>query len=245
MKSNWYFCQFSQTHRTISIVITVGYGQMRNAACGQIKTTPAVPLVFNRSGKIGDSTMKRSSLLAVIAVSMLALAQAWAQDVRYNFDKNTDFSKFKTYKWVPLKDAQPLDAIIDKDIKDSVDNQLATKGLTKTEGENADLLVGYQGAVGQEKQFSSYSSDFGYGAGWRGGGWYGGGMGSTYTTGQTSTIYIGQIAVDMYDSANKDLVWRGTASKTIDPKAKPDKQQKNLNKAMAKLFKNYPPKPKE
>jgi hypothetical protein len=49
----------------------------------------------------------------------------------------------------------------------------------------------------------------------------------------------------MYDSANKDLVWRGVASKTIDPKAKPDKQQKNLAKAMKKLFKNYPPTVKE
>jgi hypothetical protein len=45
----------------------------------------------------------------------------------------------------------------------------------------------------------------------------------------------------MYDSANKALVWRGVMSKTIDPKAKPDKQQKNLNKAVAKLLKNYPP----
>jgi hypothetical protein len=65
------------------------------------------------------------------------------------------------------------------------------------------------------------------------------------TTGSTSTIYIGQLAVDMYDSANKDLVWRGVASKTIDPKAKPDKQQKNLAKAMKKLFKNYPPQVKK
>jgi hypothetical protein len=45
----------------------------------------------------------------------------------------------------------------------------------------------------------------------------------------------------MYDSANKDLVWRGVASKTLDAKAKPEKQEKNLNKAVAKLLKNYPP----
>lgn len=46
------------------------------------------------------------------------------------------------------------------------------------------------------------------------------------TTGSTSTIYIGQLGLDMYDSAKKDLVWRGAASKTIDPNAKPEKQQK-------------------
>jgi hypothetical protein len=36
-------------------------------------------------------------------------------------------------------------------------------------------------------------------------------------------------------------VWEGTASKVIDPKAKPEKQQKNLAKAVSKLLKNYPP----
>jgi hypothetical protein len=46
----------------------------------------------------------------------------------------------------------------------------------------------------------------------------------------------------MYDPAKKQLVWRGTATKTLDPKAKPEKRQKNLAKAMTKLFKNYPPK---
>jgi len=180
--------------------------------------------------------MKKRILLAAIAMTVLALGRAWAQDVRYNFDKETDFSKFKTYKWVPLKDATQLNDITDKMIKTAIDEQLATKGLTKTDADTADLYVGYQAAVGQEKQFTSYSSDRG---------WYGGGMGSSTTTGTTSTIYVGQIAVDMYDSSHKDLVWRGLASKTIDQKAKPDKQQKNLTKAMAKLFKNYPPEVKK
>lgn len=61
------------------------------------------------------------------------------------------------------------------------------------------------------------------------------------TTGQTSTIYVGQLVLDMYDSANKDLVWRGIGSKTIDTDAKPDKQEKNLNKTVKKMLKNYPP----
>lgn len=185
--------------------------------------------------------MKKSTLLAVIASSALALGSAWAQDVRYNFDKSTDFSKFKTYKWVPIKDAAVANELVDKNIKAAVDAQLAAKGLTKTDADTADLYVGYQGAVGQEKELTSYNTGWGgAGPGWWRGGYYGGG--SSMTTGQTSTIYIGQIAVDMYDAANKALVWRGIVSKQLDTKAKPDKQEKNLNKAMAKLFKNYPPK---
>jgi Domain of unknown function (DUF4136) len=176
-----------------------------------------------------------------LSVGILVTISAFAQDVRYNFDKNADFSKFKTYKWVTLKDAQKVNDLVDKQIVDAVDAELATKGLTKVTEDSANLYIGYQAGIGQEKQFTSYSSDWGYGPGWYGGGWYGGGPSMGTTTGQTSTIYIGQLALDMYDSANKDLAWRGIASKTIDPKAKPEKQQKNLAKAVKKLLKNYPP----
>ncbi len=52
------------------------------------------------------------------------------------------------------------------------------------------------------------------GPGW-GHGWYGAGGGGM-TTGTTSTIYIGQLALDMYQASAKSLVWRGTATKTLD-----------------------------
>jgi hypothetical protein len=182
-------------------------------------------------------TMKKA-LSATVALLVAVVCSAFAQDVRYNFDKNTDFSKFKTYKWVQLKDAQQLDDLTDKQIKAALDKQLSAKGLTKSDSDHADLYIGYQAAVGQEKQFTSYNTGWGYGPGW--GGWHGG-MTSSTTYGQTSTIHTGQLALDMYDPANHDLVWRGVASKTLDPKAKPDKRQKNLDKTAAKLLKNYPP----
>lgn len=183
--------------------------------------------------------MNRTRLLSLLVPILLMLGNAHAQDVRYNFDKDADFSKFKTYTWVVLKDAVQLDNIMDKNIKSAVDEELAKKGLTKVDSDKADLYIGYQGSVSQDKEFTSYSSGWGYGPGWYGGGWYG--PSSTMTTGQTNTIYTGQLVLDMYDSAHKDLVWRGVVSKTLDTKAKPEKQQKNLAKAMSKLLKNYPP----
>jgi Domain of unknown function (DUF4136) len=184
--------------------------------------------------------MKALCQLSIVFL-LAAFGSALAQDVRYNFDKNTDFSKFRTYKWVSIKGAQQVNDIVDKQIKDAVDVELSKKGLNKVDGDTADLYVAYQAAVGQEKQFTSYSTDWRYGGGWYRGGWYGGGGGMSTTTGQTSTIYTGQLAIDLYDSGNQDLVWRGVVSKTIDPKAKPNKQQKNLAKSLAKLLKNYPP----
>jgi len=174
---------------------------------------------------------------------LITASSAIAQDVRYNFDKDTNFANFKTYKWVDMKDAPKVDSLVDKDIKDSVNAKLAEKGLTLSESDTADLYVAYQAGVGSEKQFTSYSSGWGYGPGWYSGGWYNGGGGMT--TGQTSTIYTGQLVLDMYDSKNHDLVWRGVVSKTIDPEAKPEKQQKNLDKAVGKLLKNYPPEAKK
>jgi Domain of unknown function (DUF4136) len=192
--------------------------------------------------------MKKYLILAA-ALLLGSVTTTVAQDVRYNFSSGSDFTKYKTYKWVDLKGTDHANELTEKQIKEAIDSTLATKGLQKVDSDTADLYIDIQTAVSTEKQFTSYNTGWGYGPGW-GGGWYGygygyrGGMTSTTTTGSTSTIYIGQLDLDMYDSAKKDLVWRGTASKTIDPKAKPEKQQKNITKAVTKLLKNYPPEKK-
>lgn len=183
--------------------------------------------------------MKRLCFFSILLI-LIAVSSATAQDVRYNFDNTANFAAYKTYKWVPIKDAAKVPDLLDRQIKAAYDAELSKKGLTNVEGDKADLFIGYQLAVNEEKQFSSYSSGWGTGPGYRGG-WYGGGM--TTTTGQTSTIYVGQLAIDIYDAAKQQLVWRGLASRTIDEKAKPDKQQKNLAKAVAKMLKNFPPPP--
>jgi Domain of unknown function (DUF4136) len=184
--------------------------------------------------------MKKAYFL-ILLLFVVGVSSVMAQDVRYNFAQGEDFSKYKTYKWVSIKNADQVDEITAKQITTALDTELAKKGLTKTDADSADLYIGYQTAIGTEKQFNSFNTGWGYGPGW-GGGWYGGGMGTTTVT--TTTIYVGQLAVDMYDAAKKEMVWRGVASKTIDPKAKPEKRQKNITKSVEKLLKNYPPKKK-
>jgi len=141
---------------------------------------------------------------------------------------------------VAMKDGQHPDQLVDQQIHAALDAELAKKGLTKTDKDDASLYVGYQVAVGQEKQINSYTTG---GAGWGYGARWGGGYGGM-TTATTSTINIGMLVFDMYDASAKQLVWRGKATKTLDANAKPDKRQKNLTKAVEKLLKNYPPKKK-
>jgi hypothetical protein len=189
-----------------------------------------------------DMTMKKLFVLPLVLL-LAGAGSALAQDVRYNFDSATSFAGFKTYKWVVIKGATQLADLAERQVKAAIDAELALKGLAKSEADTADLYIGYQAAVGQEKEYTSFDSGWGYGPGWYGGGWYGAGGG--VTTGTTSTIYIGQLALDMYASAPHKLVWRGVVSKTLDPKAKPDKQEKNLKKAVTKMLENYPPKQKK
>ena len=141
-----------------------------------------------------------------------------------------------------LPDNPSEDQLINNEIKRAIDEQLAQKGLLKVD-KNADLHVSYHAAIRQEQ--SLYLS----GMDWGDRGWGGWGSGARSWNGsmqaQTSSVPIGTIVVDMYDPTLDDLIWRGDATKTIDLKKDPDKNYKNLQKAMAKLLKNYPPQPKK
>jgi len=177
--------------------------------------------------------MKRMIGLTVAILGMAAVASA--QDIRFNFDSEANFAKFKTYKWVEMSGGVKLDDLIARQLTSALETGLRAKGLAKVDGDSVDLYIGYQAAASQERQVDLYSTGgFGMGPRW------GGGM----ATATTSTLTVGSISLDMYEVASKHLVWRGTATKTIDPNAKPDKRQKNISKGVTKLLKNYPPKKK-
>jgi len=176
-----------------------------------------------------QTKLGRKPFLFIFALSLVAVRTLVAQDVTYNFMPGTNFSQFHTYKWVAIQGAVYPNQILDAEIKDAVNSQLQAKGLTLTTGDKADLYVGYQTTVDQQRQWNAYGM---------GGGWRFGGMG----TATSSTIDVGTIVLDMYDPSTKTLVWTGRATKTIDPSSNQQKNQKNLDNAMKKLLKNYPPK---
>lgn len=172
---------------------------------------------------------KAFAAIGISFVLTLAASALAAQDVKSNAMPGTDFSKYHTYKWVLVEGASHPNQIVDAEIKQAVDAQLSAKGLTKATGDKADLYVGYQTAIDQQKQWNAYGE---------GGRWFGGGM----ATVNSQTIDIGTLIVDMYDPGTKQLVWTGQATKTMDPGNNQQKNEKNLDKAMTKLFKAFPPK---
>lgn len=164
--------------------------------------------------------------VAIFALSIVAVAQ----DVTYNYDQSADFSKYKTYAWGKDPGELKVDQLTDKNIRTAVDKELAGKGLTLApSADQASLLIGYNIAIDQERQIDAWGAP----------GWRWGGMASA----TTSTIHIGTLVLDIYDPAMKQLVWRGTATKEIQPSKDPQKNQEKLQKGVAKLLKNFPPPP--
>jgi hypothetical protein len=153
------------------------------------------------------------------------LATAQAQDIQFDYDRSANFSAYKTYQWVDSNAGRAPNQLTDQNIQRAVNEQLAAKGLQRVES-GGDLQISYQVAVDQEKEFN------GFGSGPR---FYG--MGRV----TSSTIEVGKLQIDLFDPARNQLVWSGAAEKTLDIKKDPDKNYRNLQKAMAKLFKNYPP----
>ena len=180
-----------------------------------------------------------------LVLALVACSVTYAQDVRTNYMPGTNFSKYHTYAWVNAvhgvpRVGGPPDEILDAQVKQAIDAQMAAKGFTRVEDTSkADLLLGYQLAIDQEKQINGFGDSWG---GYGGGGWgpWGGSSFGSFSA-NTSTTYIGTFVVGMYDPAAKKLVWIGAAQHAIEPSKKQEKNQQRLNKGAQKLLKNFPP----
>jgi hypothetical protein len=160
---------------------------------------------------------------------LVALGTALAQHVQTDFDHKANFTQYKTYSWQEIK---PADSLWDARIKDAVDAQLAAKGWTQVQSGGDVAIVAIKTTQTQRTLQTFYD---GFGGGWR---WRGfGGMGESTTTEQD--YKEGTLVVDLYDAKTKQLVWRGSAEDTVSDKAA--KNEKNLDKAAAKMFKDFPP----
>ena len=179
----------------------------------------------------------RMKFYAPLSLIFLISVTAYAQKVNTDFDKNANFSSYKTYTWAEGTPARnPLGH---QRIIAGIEAQLAAKGWQKVEND-PDVVVIYSAATSTKTQINTFESGGpwgGYRWGW--GGYRGMGGGTSTTTVQE--IPVGQLIVDMADVKNKSFIWRGTASDTLSDK--PEKNQKKLDKVLAKMFKNFPPTP--
>ena len=172
--------------------------------------------------------MRIATLVTTLGLA-LASATASAQSLTYDYDKSADFSKVKTYAWT--SGINLPDELNHKRIVTAIEAQLAAKGLRRVEpGGTADVLVAYHARVERDVQINASST-----------GWGGARFGNRMGTARAEEILNGTIAVDLYDAKTETLLWRGVARKGVDPEASPEKRDREVNKTVQKLFKNFPP----
>ena len=161
--------------------------------------------------------------------SLVMLGAAFAQHVKTDFDHQANFSQYKTYSWQEIK---PANSLWDARIKNAVDAELAAKGWTQV-ASGGDVAVVAIKTTQTERTLQTFYD--GMGGGWR---WRGfGGMGEATTTEQD--YKEGTLVVDLYDAQTKKLIWRGSAESTLSDKEA--KNEKNLEKGVAKMLKDFPP----
>ena len=168
------------------------------------------------------------TFMNLTAVACLGVA-AFAQAVEFDYNRPANFNAYKTYQWVDYTPVLPGDQLLDQDIKHAVDEQLGVKGLRVSRV----AVICISLIRHRSRRRSSLTAGLGWWSVW----W--GDRGDTRVT--SSTIDIGKLVIGLFDPVSRQLVWRGAAAKTLDIKKDPDKNYRNLEKAMARLFRNYPP----
>jgi hypothetical protein len=170
-------------------------------------------------------------MLALVGMTLVFAGMASAQQVKTDYDRSANFALYKTYSWEHVETKDPLN--VDR-IKHAVNTVLAARGWTMVDS-GADVAVVAMEITRDQQTLNTFYDGLGGGWGWRRFG--GGGFGEATTT--TDTYTVGTVVVDLFDTKTKQLIWRGSASDTLSDNS--DKNIKNLNESVDKMFKHFPP----
>jgi hypothetical protein len=170
-------------------------------------------------------------VFALMSMVLFIAGSVPAQQVKTDYDRSANFRQYKTYSWAHVKTKDPLD--VDR-IKAAVNSTLAAKGWTQMDS-GGDVSVVAMEMTRDQQTLNTFYDGFGGGWGWRRFG--GGGFGEATTT--TETYKIGTLVIDLFDAKTKKLIWRGSESDTLSNNT--DKNIKDLDKGVEKMFKKFPP----
>jgi hypothetical protein len=173
----------------------------------------------------------QNRIFASVGIVLVAATASFAQQVKTDYDRSTDFSQYKTYSWEKVQTQDQL--WVDR-IKEAVNAALAAKGWTQEPSGGNVSIVAIEMTRNQQTLDTFYN---GFGGGWR----WGGGFSDATTT--VDTYKVGTLVIDLFDANSKKVVWRGSSSDTLSDKS--GKNIKNLEKGVQKMFDHFPPNEKE
>ncbi|TXH26332.1 MAG: DUF4136 domain-containing protein [Cyclobacteriaceae bacterium] len=170
----------------------------------------------------------------VLILFCLAVVTGCSVTVKETFDKQTDFSQYKTYCWMAgcefnfTGPSYLNDSTAKENIRKAIEAEMKAKGLTLST-DNPDLLVGFTITVKDEQAI-------------------------VYHRAEDTPIFIkpldldkevinylkGSLIIGMADARESRMVWQSHVSAYME--LKPDLSEANIRKGIKQALKNYPPK---
>ena len=170
-----------------------------------------------------------SKLATSVGLTVALATVSFAQHVKTDYDHSANFGQYKTYSWEKIQTKDPL--LVDR-IKSAVNIALAAKGWTEVPS-GGDVEAFAIETTQDQQTLNTFYNGFGGGRRWG----FGGRFGDATTT--VETYKVGTLVVDLFDAKTEKLIWRSSSSDTLSDKA--DKNTKNLDKGVNKMFQHFPP----
>ncbi|WP_053991712.1 DUF4136 domain-containing protein [Mangrovimonas sp. TPBH4] len=168
---------------------------------------------------------------AFICLTFFALMACAPVRVNYDYDRNTDFSKYKTYNY--FQDLNIGMSELDANrFLDALDSAMAAKGMVLSD--TPDFLINVQSNAYNVGSQSSVGVGIG-GSGRN----MGGGISVGIPVGQ-STLNR-QIQVDFVDPQGGGLFWQAISEDSFYQDDAPEAKEEKFNAIATEILKGYPP----
>jgi len=171
----------------------------------------------------------------ILTFTVLALFACSTIKTSFDYDKQADFSKYKTYQFSNEVSAIPINQLNRDRLIAAIETEMAAKGFTKSD--NPDVLIDIIIKADQKVDATATTTGTGYRYPYRYA--YGGGFSTTQVTYNEYTV--GTLFISMVDNSMQKIVWQGIGVKTLNENASPEKREENINYAVKQIFLNYPP----
>lgn len=175
--------------------------------------------------------MKAIKLLPLLL--LFTLGSCSSIRVNSDFDKNVDFSQYKTYAFHKNGiDKVEISQLDKKRILRAIDAELSNKGMTKSD--NPDVLINIFTKEREKVSVNQFNAGWGYGWGWGWNPYMWGGQQNIATSSTEGTLFI-----DLIDAKKQELIWQGEGVGYITQN-RTDKE-KRINEFVAKILAQFPP----
>ena len=175
--------------------------------------------------------------VALIGVAVLLSAGCSSVSTSFDYDSHEDFSKLKTFAWVPRENAtsgnvqqlQLDNNLFEERLERAVNNNLQAKGYVLN-SEDPDFVITYHTGVQDKVDITNWGYTYGP---------YRGSWGESIDVNQYTE---GTLVLDFIDFDTKNIIWRGTAQKALSGgTTDPQKAQKRIQNVVDQLLAKFPP----